>query len=102
MLATVKAFAMANELFYWSSGPTLMMKEYHEVNEYYCVHYFKKFDGSNDFQFVCVKLPSAQPTPKPLNPSSNAQALLGIDRATVLWRTSHLLSIQGRGVWMTI
>lgn len=99
MFATVKSFAMANELFYWSSGPALMMEEYHEVIKYYYVHNFKKFAGLDDFQFICVKLPSAQPTPKPLNPSSNVQALLGIDRAKVSWRIPHLLGIQGRGAW---
>lgn len=99
MFTTVKSMAIANDLFYWTSGPALMMEEYHDLSKHYYVHFFKKFAGLENFQFICVKLPSAQPTPKPLNPASNVQALLSVDRAKVSWRIPHLLGIQGRGAW---
>lgn len=94
---SVKSFAMANDLFYWTSGKALLMEEFHEETYYHNI--FTGFAMLSNFLFVCVKLPSAQPTPKPFNPPSNVQALLSVDRAKVSWRIPHLLGIQGRGAW---
>lgn len=99
MFGSIKSFAMANYLFYWTSGDTVFMEEYHETEKYYYSNKFKNFAMLNNFFIICVKLPSAQPTPKPLNPPSNVQALLSVDRAKVSWRIPHLLGIQGRGAW---
>lgn len=99
MFESVKSFAMANDLFYWTSGDAVLMEEYHETSQYYYDNRFRDFASLSNFRFVCVKLPSAQPTPKPLNPPSNVQALLSVDRAKVSWRIPHLLGIQGRGAW---
>lgn len=99
MFDSVKSFAMANDLFYWTSGDEVFMEEYHELSKYYYDNRYRGFAMLNNFLFVCVKLPSAQPTPKPLNPPSNVQALLSVDRAKVSWRIPHLLGIQGRGAW---
>lgn len=99
MFDSVKSFAMANDLFYWTSGDAVLMEEYHEQSQHYYDNKFKDFAMLNNFQFVCVKLPSAQPTPKPLNPPSNVQALLGANRAKVSFHIPHLLGIQGRGAW---
>lgn len=99
MFERVKSFAMANDLFYWTSGDAVLMEEYHEFSQYYFDNKFSDFGKLSNFRFVCVKLPSAQPTPKPLNPPSNVQALLSVDRAKVSWRIPHLLGIQGRGAW---
>lgn len=97
MFESVKSLAMANDLFYWTSGDAVLMEEYHELNYY--DNKFKDFAMLNNFLFVCVKLPSAQPTPKPLNPPTSVQSLLGTHRAKVSWRMPHLLGIQGRGAW---
>lgn len=99
MFESVKSFAMANDLFYWTSGDAVLMEEYHDASKYYYDNRFRDFAKLSNFLSVCVKLPSAQPIPKPLNPPSNVQALLGNDRAKVSWRIPHLLSIQGRGAW---
>lgn len=99
MFESVKSFAMASDLFYWTSGKSVLMEEYHEGSKIYYDKFFDNFAMLDNFQFVCVKLPSAQPVPKPLNPPSNVQALLSIDRAKVSWRIPHLLGIQGRGAW---
>ncbi|XP_055298116.1 proto-oncogene tyrosine-protein kinase ROS isoform X4 [Sitodiplosis mosellana] len=99
MFKSVKSFAMANDLFYWTSGDAVLMEEYHETDKYYYDVFFRNFAQLNNFLFIFVKLPSAQPTPKPLNPPSNVQALLSVDRAKVSWRIPHLLGIQGRGAW---
>lgn len=99
MFNSVKSFAMANDLFYWTSGDAVLMEEYHETDKYYYDVFFRNFAALKNFLFIFVKLPSAQPTPKPLNPPSNVQALLSVDRAKVSWRIPHLLGIQGRGAW---
>lgn len=99
MFDIVKSFAMANDLFYWTSGDAVLMEEYHEMSEFYYDNKFRDFALLSNFLFVCVKLPSAQPIPKPLNPPSNVQVLLSNDRAKVSWRIPHLLGIQGRGAW---
>lgn len=96
---SVKSFAMANDLFYWTTDDAVLMEEYHEQSKFYFDNKFRDFATLKNFLSVCVKLPSAQPVPKPLNPPSNIQALLSNDRAKVSWRIPHLLSIQGRGAW---
>lgn len=96
---SVKSFAMASDLFYWSNGAAILMEEYDEDSDHYYTSIFSDFAQLNHFIFVCVKLPSAQPTPKPLNPPSNLQALLSVNRAKVSWHIPHLLSFQGRGAW---
>ncbi|XP_031627487.1 proto-oncogene tyrosine-protein kinase ROS-like isoform X2 [Contarinia nasturtii] len=100
MFRSVKSFALANDdLFYWSNGSVILTEDYHELSDHYYTSIYKEFAQLKHFIYVGMKLPSAQPTPKPLNPPSNVQALLSVDRAKVSWRIPHLLSIQGRGAW---
>lgn len=99
MYDSVKTFAVANDLFYWTSGDAVLMEEYHEASQFYYNNKFRDFAKLSSFLSVCVKLPSAQPIPKPVNPPSNVQALLGSDRAKVSWDVPYLLGIQGRGAW---
>lgn len=99
MYDSVKTFAVANDLFYWTSGDAVLMEEYHETSKYYYNNKYRDFAQLSSFLSICVKLPSAQPIPKPVNPPSNVQALLGNDRAKVSWDVPYLLGIQGRGAW---
>lgn len=99
MFEKVRSLAMANNKFYWTNGKAILMEEYHEQSQFYYNSKFNNFAGIDHFSYICVKLPSAQPTPKPLNPPKNVQVLLGSDRAKVVWEIPYLLGIQGRRAW---
>lgn len=75
------------------------MEEYHEMSKYYYDNLFGNMAKLNHFLYVYAITPSTQPIPKPLNPPSNVQALLSVDRAKVSWKIPDLLSMQGRGAW---
>ncbi|XP_031638812.1 proto-oncogene tyrosine-protein kinase ROS-like [Contarinia nasturtii] len=99
MFHSIKSFALANDdLFYWSNGSHILTEEYHELSDRYYTSIYKEFAQLKHFIFFGM-FPSAQPTPKPLNPPSNVQALLSVDRAKVSWHIPHLSSIQSRGAW---
>lgn len=99
MFERVRSLAMANNKFYWTNGEAILMEEYHEQSKFYYNSRFNNFAGLAHVSYICVKLPSAQPTPKPLNPPKKVQVLLSSDRAKVFWEAPHLLGIQGRRAW---
>lgn len=95
----VKSIAVANDIFYWTSGVVLLNEEFHKKNKNYYHNAYSDFAEIKNFLAVCVMLPSAQPVPIPVNPPSNVQAILSRRRGKVSWHTPHLLGIQGRGSW---
>lgn len=97
--AKVKSIAVANDIFYWTSGVALLNEEFHKKNKNYYHNSYSDFAQIKNFLSVCVMLPSAQPVPIPVNPPSNVQAILSRSRGKVSWHTPHLLGIQGRGSW---
>lgn len=97
--AKVKSIAVANDIFYWTSGVALLNEEFHKKNKNYYHNSYSDFAQIKNFLSVCVMLPSAQPVPIPVNPPSNVQAILSRERGKVSWHTPHLLGIQGRGSW---
>lgn len=97
--AKVKSIAVANDIFYWTSGIALLNEEFHKKNKNYYHNSYSDYAQIKNFLSVCVMLPSAQPVPIPVNPPSNLQAILSRGRGKVSWHTPHLLGIQGRGSW---
>lgn len=99
MFEQVQSLAMANNKFYWTNGEAILMEEYHEKSQFYYNSKFSNFASLNHFSYICAKLPSAQPTPKPLNPPKDVQVLLSSDHAKVFWKIPYLLGIQGKRAW---
>lgn len=97
--AKVKSIAVANDIFYWTSGIALLNEEFHKKNKNYYHNSYSDYAQIKNFLSICVMLPSAQPVPIPVNPPSNLQAILSRERGKVSWHTPHLLGIQGRGSW---
>lgn len=94
----VKSLAYANGLFYWSNGYEVLTEDYHVKQKRYYHNAYPDLKNST-FVSVCVRLPSAQPVPIPVNPPSNIQALLSDRKSKVSWQIPHLLGIQGKGAW---
>lgn len=92
-----KSIVCTNELFYWTSGDSLLEEQ--KNNDEYYHNSFRSFAGITNFRSIIVKLPSAQPVPVPVNPPSNVQAILNHRSGKVSWRAPHLLGEQGRGAW---
>lgn len=87
------SLATVNDKLYWADGTVVYYEEYHpscncyfhNTYPYSTAHYVK----------VIVNLPSAQPTPVPVNPPTSVQAIFGTYLAKTTWQSPHLLGFQG-------
>jgi len=94
MFQNVVSLAMANGVFYWTTGGDVLYEEHHPYqNSYFHTAYPERPDKS--FVSVSVNLPSSQPIPIPVNPPTNVQAILGPTLAKTSWQVPHLLGGQG-------
>ncbi|XP_011637649.1 proto-oncogene tyrosine-protein kinase ROS isoform X2 [Pogonomyrmex barbatus] len=93
----VVSLAMANGLFYWTSGEEVLTEVYHSGQNRYFHNSYP--DKSDIFVSVTVFTNASQPVPVPVNPPTGVQAVLGAERAKVSWQAPHLLGGQGKGAW---
>lgn len=94
----VKSLAVANQIFYWTNGEDVLNEEYHRIEKNYYHNAYPDL-SNRTFSFVRINHTSAQPIPVPVNPPSNLQALLSINKGIVSWHVPHLLGIQGKSAW---
>lgn len=83
-------------LFYWTKGTTVIFEEYNK-NLYF--HNIFPSLNSNPVFSISINVSASQPTPIPVNPPTNVQALLSDIKAKVSWKAPHLLGDQGKGAW---
>ncbi|XP_055602255.1 proto-oncogene tyrosine-protein kinase ROS isoform X2 [Uranotaenia lowii] len=93
----VKAIALANGLFYWTSGKEMFAEDYHKDRKSYFHNAFPIKD--NTYFSLFVNLSAAQPIPIPVNPPRNVQALLTNKKIKIFWNVPYLLGIKGKGAW---
>lgn len=100
LFRNVTSLAIANGLFYWTNGDEVFAEDYHEGQDTY---FHNHYPGLTDRSYVsvAVDLPATQPTPVPINPPIQVQAVLGGNLAKVTWQTPHLVGGQGKGAWQS-
>ncbi|CAH0553544.1 unnamed protein product [Brassicogethes aeneus] len=95
----VISMAYTNKKFYWVDSNKLYFEEYNQIYESYfhntipsrTEHFYKK---------IFINQPSSQPTPVPVNPPSNVEAIFGCNLAKIKWQAPHLVGHQSlRGAW---
>lgn len=94
-LRKVISLATANNKFYWTDGDDVFYEEYHHS------YFHNSYPGLSlkGYKKVLVNLQSSQPTPIPLNPPTNVQAIFGNNIAKAKWSSPHLLGVQSKGAW---
>lgn len=103
MFETVNSMTMWNNngtsLFYWTKGSEVIFEEYPEQKKVYFHNSFPPYLNNKQVFYVSINVSAGQPTPVPVNPPTNVQALLSDTKAKVSWRVPHLIPHQGKGAW---
>lgn len=94
----VISLATANKKFYWTDGNQVFFEEYHKEDDKYFHNSFNALTKES-YLTVIINMPSSQPTPVPVNPPTQMQAIFGVHRAKTSWTVPHLLGGQGKGAW---
>lgn len=89
----VISLAYANRKFFWTDGRKVFNEEYHRAHDSY---FHNSYPSSQNYKKIFINLPSSQPTPAPVNPPTNVQAIFGCNIAKIKWQAPHLLGVQSK------
>lgn len=98
LLHSVKSLVKIKGLFFWTNGTEYRSEEYHNgINSYF----HNSYSDFEKAEIIAMRLNAsiAQPTPKPVNPPVDVQAMMGSNKAKISWKTPELIHEQGKGAF---
>lgn len=98
LLHSVKSLVKIKGLFFWTNGVEYRAEEYHGGNN---VYFHNSYADAVKTEIITMRLNSSvtQPTPIPVNPPLEVQALMGSNKAKISWKTPELIHEQGKGAF---